>query len=45
MYNSEVKIPTTLPKKEDLYGNIDSKLFTSFDELHKIGYLESIVIG
>ena len=33
MYNNETEIPTELPRKEDLYGNIESKLFTTYEEL------------
>ena len=33
MYNHETDIPTVLPTKKELYGNIESKLFTTYEEL------------
>ena len=43
MYSEETEIPDSLPSKESLYGNIESKLFTSIEELQQIGYYDPVV--
>ena len=43
MYKSDTKIPTHLPVSGKQYGNVDSKLFFTIEELSKIGYLSPVI--